>query len=212
LRVTAFRLAVSETGSTQDELLTATLASATPKAEGHGITYTDEPKTDQIPPWTVRGVANGTPFTAKSVRFVPNGAGWRLEVSDGSVDPLKGAGIARHSRKTLQTAHIDLEPEPEAGAVYERDMAYGGGYFQIEKSPSAQGTTSWNTSIARAIEFTAWDRSPWSDDGGASQQAGTASGRLYVAFKGSEHGLANSWMSGTFDDAPIVYHGKPKSK
>jgi hypothetical protein len=209
-RVTAFRLAVSETDSTQSELLTETLANSQPKAEGHGITYTETPKSEQIPPWSVRGVANGAPFTAETIMFVPNGAQWRLEISDASFDPLKGAGIARYSQKDLQTVYLDLAFEPESGAVYDREMAYGGGHFQIKTSPSAQRTTSWNTSIAWAIEFSAWDRRPWSEGGRTFQQAGTASGKLYIAFKGSKQGLANSWISGTFENAPIVYYGKPK--
>jgi len=88
-------------------------------------------------------------------------------------------------------------------------MSYGGGIFQIKPSPSAFETTSWNTSIAYYIEITNWDKGPSSGTSCNSMQAliGAASGRLYISFQGSEHGLENSWISGVFKDAPIVYCG-----
>jgi len=48
------------------------------------------------------------------------------------------------------------------------------------------------------------------DEAGSNfQQGGTASGRLYVCFKGSPDKIQNSFVSGVFENAPIVYYGNP---
>ncbi len=208
-QVVALRLAIRPTDTRQDELLTETLASATPKAQGHGITYTESPTEEVIPAWTARGVANGQPFTARTIVFTPVSGRWKLEISDREFDPLQGTALARQAHRDQQTIRIDLPYEPDGGAVFDREMAYGGGYFQIKPSPSAEGTTSWNTAIAWFVRVTDWDRQDWVDGAGTFQHGGTASGELYISFRGSEHGIANSWISGTFEDVPIVYYGNP---
>jgi hypothetical protein len=76
-----------------------------------------------------------------------------------------------------------------------QEMSYGGGYFQIKTSPEANRTTSWNTSLAYAIEISDWNRDLSTDGPCATPDSGSASGKLNFRFKRSEGGLANSWIS-----------------
>ncbi len=215
LNVSVYKFSVGLSDKTEDELLTETLANKEIQiVQGQGMTYTESP-TDSIPPWTPRGVANGEPFKAETIIFRQDHfPDWRLGISDRPFDVLKGAGYERFTQKDLQTIYIDLPHEPTIGSVFEREMSYGGGYFQIKPAPSAFETTSWNTSIAYYIEITQWNKGPSSDVNCNNLQAltGTASGRLYISFQGSEYTLENSWISGVFEDVPIVYCGKKKSK
>jgi hypothetical protein len=135
---------------------------------------------------------------------------WTLQIIDSHLDPLKGIAIARQAKPDIQVININLPNEPTSGAVFEKEMSFGGGYFQIKKSPDSQETTSWNTDSAWIIEITEWAKKPWIEGAGTFQQVGTASGRLYICFNGSEQGLKNSWASGIFENAAIVYYGKPK--
>ena len=171
------------------------------------MTYTETP-TDTIPQWTPRGVANGEAFQAQTISFRQDHfPDWRLSISDRKYDAVVGIAIERSIHKDVQSIYIDLPGEPTAGRVFERAMSYGGGIFQIKPSPSANSTTSWNTSIAYYIEITNWDKGLSSGTTCNSMQAktGSASGRLYISFQGSELSLENSWVSGVFEDAPIVY-------
>ena len=208
--VSVYKFSLGLTDKTDDELLTESLASKEVQiADGYGMTYTETP-TDTIPQWTPRGVANGEPFQAQTIMFRQDHfPDWRLSISDHEFDVLIGAGIERSTQKDLQTIYIDLPNEPTAGSVFEKEMSYGGGIFQIKPSPSAFETTSWNTSLAYYIEITNWNKGPSGDTSCNSMQAllGTASGRLYISFQGSEYSLENSWISGVFKDAPIVYCG-----
>jgi hypothetical protein len=192
-----------------DELLTSSLKDGIPKADGHGFTYTETPTADAIPAWDLRGVANGEPFQVKTIIFSPISSQWKLQLIDSHLDPLKGIAIARQDKQDIQVINIDLPSEPTSGDVFEKEMSFGGGYFQIKKSPDSEETTSWNTDNAWIIEITKWDKKPWIEGAGTFQQVGTASGRLYICFKGSEQGIKNSWASGIFENAAIVYYGKP---
>ncbi len=209
--VSVYKFSLALTDKTEDELLTESLASKDVQiADGYGMTYTETP-TGTIPLWTPRGVANGEAFQAQTIMFRQDHfPDWRLSISDRQFDVLIGAGIERSTQKDLQTIYINLPHEPTTGSIFEQEMSYGGGIFQIKPSPSAVETTSWNTSIAYYIEITNWNKGPSSGTTCNSMQAliGTASGRLYISFQGSEHGLENSWISGVFEDAPIVYCGK----
>jgi hypothetical protein len=205
--VAAYRFTVEPTRKTQDQLLTETLASGTLAiADGYGMTFTETPSRDAIPPWSPRGVANGAPFSAGTILFRPATASpWRLEISDRRFDALRGAGLARHAHKDLQTIYLDLPREPAAGTVFEKEMSYGGGYFQIKPAPDAATTTSWNTSLAYVVEITRWSKGPSAAGPCGLPARGSASGRFYVSFKGSGLGPERSWVSGTFEDAAIVY-------
>lgn len=207
-----FRLVLTLTQSTQDELLTETLADKSVQiAEGFGMTFTESPSVDEIPQWTPRGVANGEPFQAKTIMFrQDHPPTWRITISDREFDVTKGDGYEAFTHKDLQSIYIDFPREPRAGDLFEQDMSYGGGYFQIKPSPSANSTTSWNTSIAYVIEITKWDKEPSTTSSCNPLQAltGFASGRLYISFKSSDisdTGPTDSWISGEFEDAAIVY-------
>jgi len=212
--VSIYKLAVSLTEQSQDELLTERLADTSVQiSEGYGMTYTEQPSLN-IPLWSPRGVANTEPFQAKTItfradtpKFFPR---WVLAISDRQFDVSKGAGIARYTHKDLQTIKINLPREPVAGDIFKQDMSYGGGYFQIKTSASANSTTSWNTSIAYIIEITRWDAEPSTQGGCTYPSVGTASGRLYISFKGSENSIKNSWVSGTFENAAIIHCKKPE--
>ena len=210
-RATSFRLVVNRTAMTGAELLATSLENSQQRvAEGYGVSFTETPTLAEIPEWNLQGVANGEAFVARTVMFSPFKSKWKLQIIDKEIDPLKGLGIAKQEHPGLQVITIDLPSEPKQGDFLQKKMSAGDGYFQIKKSPESMETTSWNTDNAWVIRFTSWEKAPWVDGGGTFQQLGTASGRLYVTYKGSEYGsLESSWVSGTFEDAAIVCYGKP---
>ena len=208
-KVSIYKLVVALTEQTEDDLIMATLTDKNLQiAEGHGMTYTETPTKDEIPSWTPRGVANGEPFQAHTILFrqleFPK---WVVEISDRKIDAVKGPAYARFEYQDIQTIYLNLSREPTAGEILEQNMSYGGGIFQIKTSPSAIATTSWNTSIAYIIEITSWNKKPSGKGSCGNADIGTASGRLYINFKGSEFTFNNSWLSGVFENVPISYCG-----
>ena len=208
--VTAYKVSLSTNTKTQDELLTDAMSNTSRTiAEGYGMTFSETATDEIVPALPIRGFANGEVFQGLTVAFAQGAAGkWRLEISDHVFDVLKGAGYARYEKKDLQTIYINLPQEPVTGHKIGKDMSYGGGYFQIKTSPSSSQTTSWNTSIAYAIEIAGWNKGASVDGPCGNPDLGSASGKLYISFKGSEHGLTNSWVSGEFKDVPIIYCGR----
>ncbi len=208
-QITKFSVTIKPTAQTADQHVGSTLANMPPEVEGQGIAYTATPTLDAVPGWKPRGVANGQAFSGKTIFFTPFLTAWKLEIHDHDFDPLRGGGIVKQEIPDLQTIHIDFPGEPFSGAVFEREMSYGGGYFQIKHTTASKGTTSWNTEIAWAIEFTDWQRHTWRASDGLFQQGGTASGKLYICFKGSTANIKSSWIAGEFTDVPIIYYGDP---
>ncbi len=208
--VTVYKLSLAPNTKTQDELLTDALSNTSRKiAEGYGMTYSETATDEIIPALPIRGFANGEAFQGQTVAFAQGTPGrWRLEISDHVFDVLKGVGYARYERKDLQTIYINLPQEPMVGDKLGKDMSYGGGHFQIKTSPSSNETTSWNTSIAYAIEIASWNKGASIEGPCGNPDLGSASGKLYISFKGSEHSFTHSWVSGEFKDAPIIYCGK----
>jgi hypothetical protein len=208
-KVTAYKLSLVPDNRTEINFITDAVSSTTQEiAEGYGMTYSRTAADEVIPALPIGGFANDEAFQGKTVVFAQGQQSkWRLEISDHLFDVLKGPGFARYEQKGLQTINIDLAQEPTVGGRLLREMSYGGGYFQIKPSPTANSTTSWNTSIAYAIEITDWNKGASIEGPCGKSQVGTASGKLYISFKGSEFGLANSWVSGAFNDAPILYCG-----
>jgi hypothetical protein len=113
--------------------------------------------------------------------------------------------MARLDHPAVQTVYINLPEEPQAGAKLHQAMQYGGGYFQIKAKRDANSTTSWNTSLAYHIEFSEWQHGPLAVTSCGRRAEGKASGKLYISFKGSGMGVANSWLAGVFNDAPVLY-------
>jgi hypothetical protein len=183
-------------------------------AEGYGMTYSETAGDEVIPALPIKGVANNRVFVAKTIVFRHGLEGkWKLEISDYEFDALQGVANARFEKKDIQTIYINFDQEPVAGDKILREMAYGGGYFQLKKSSSSMDTTSWNTSIAYAIEITGWNKGAshpesWLAGTCSSPDIGKASGKLYISFKGSDIGYPNAWVSGAFNDVMIIYCGE----
>jgi hypothetical protein len=208
-QVTRFAATVTPGGVTGEARIDEAMLNAGPGVEGYGVAYTPKPTLEQIPVWPVRGLANGEPFHAHTLVFVPEFDQWRLQISDVAFDPLKGIAFARSDRPDLQTIDLVLPYEPTAGAVFEKQLSWGDGIFQIKASADAPGTTSWNSDKAWVIEIDTWQRTQL--DVTRRSVVGKASGRLYVSFKGSPDGVQNSFVAGEFKDAPIIYFGESGS-
>ena len=209
-RVTRYEVKLTATKKSQDQLLSETLASnELPIAKGYGMTYSTTPASEETPYWSVRGVANGLPFDAKTMIFRTNEKGqWRLVINDRTFNPVKSnIGIVRIDHPDVQTVYIDLPDEPARGKVFQQKMQYGGGMFQIKPKADSQGTTSWNTSLAYKIEITDWQKGVSTRFSCGRPKTGKATGKLYISFEGSENQIKNSWISGTFKDAIILYCG-----
>jgi len=207
--ITRFSVVVKPGTETVEQHLDSTLANLPSGVVGQGIAYTDTPTLDVVPAWGVKGVANGEVFHARTLFFSPYFGAWKLELYDRDFDPVKGTALAKSNLPGMQTIHINLPGVPSTGRVFERELKYGGGYFQIKLSPTGKDTTSWNTEIAWAIEISDWRREPWLASKGLFQRGGSVSGKLYICFKGGGQGIKSSWVSGEFTDVPIVYYGDP---
>jgi hypothetical protein len=203
---------ISSTSLNADQLVALKMSQAKPAVAGHGIAYTATPTLDQIPKWIPKGVANGAPFVAGTILFSPINGVWEMQIIDREIDPFKGIAYARSmdGNAGLQVIHLNLPDQPATGKVFDRKLAYGGGYFQIQTSPGSTNTTSWNTKIAWVLEITDWNRRAYNKTGGTFQHGGTVSGRLYVCFKGYPDKIKDSFVAGVFENAPLVYYGDPR--
>ena len=208
-RVTSYEARLEATQKSQDQLLSETLANNNPPiAKGYGMSFSKTPASEQIPPWSLRGVANGLPFDAKTLTFRTDDKGqWKLEISDRAFDSIKGIAMARIDHPDVQTVYINLPEAPAKGKVFQQKMQYGGGMFQIKPKADSQSTTSWNTSLAYKIEITDWQKGASTHFSCGRPKSGKASGRLYISFNGSENQIKDSWISGAFKDAVILYCG-----
>jgi len=208
--VTGYAATLTATQKSQDQLLTEILVGERSIAKGYGMTYSSTPASEQIPSWSVRGVANGRSFDAKTIIFQTLGSGqWHLAISDRAFDPVKeGLGIARMNHADVQTVNVSLSAAPDTGKVFQQDMQYGGGMFQIKPSADSEGTTSWNTSLAFIITITDAPEVIGAHASCDRPKPGKISGTLYISFEGSEEQIKNSWISGAFKDAVILYCGE----
>jgi hypothetical protein len=130
-----------------------------------------------------------------------------MEISDRAFDPVKGIAIERLEHPDVQTVYINLPETPAADKVFNQTMQYGGGMFQIKPRSNSQSTTSWNTSLAYKIEIDDWQKGKTTHLSCGRPRLGKASGKLYISFEGSEDKINNSWISGAFKDATILYYG-----
>lgn len=203
---------ISPTEMNSNDLVLKTISETKAAVPGYGVSYTATPSLDQIPKWSPKGTANGAPFDAGTILFAPILGGWKLQIFDRDINPLKGIAHAKsiEGNKGIQTIHLNLPNEPEAGTTLEQKLQYGGGYFQIQKPAGSSTTTSWNTSIAYIVKIDEWQAFPYAQGGPTFQLGGRASGRLYICFKGTEGMIKDSFVAGVFEDAPIVYYGNPE--
>ncbi len=210
-RVTRYQASLNVSNKTQGQVLNEALTSNKQViATGYGMTYSTTPSTEKIPDLPIRGVANNLPFEAKTITFRTDDKGnWKLEISDREFDPVTGIAMERLDNPDVQTVYINLSETPVKGKTYNQTMQYGGGMFQVKPGADSQGTTSWNTSLAYKIEITDWQKGESTHFSCGRPKIGKAAGRLYISFKGSEDEgkIKNSWISGTFKDASILYCG-----
>ncbi|MBW2276284.1 MAG: hypothetical protein JRF63_02260 [Deltaproteobacteria bacterium] len=173
-----------------------------PAAPG-SFAWTETPAVTQIPVTPLSGMANGKPFAAASVIFEPGSDSWRLIIRD---QPLSEPTAVLTGGQSI---NIDLPEFPATGANFVRPMEYGDGYFQIGNDPAnAESTTSWNADNAWALEITNWQASDYDSSGSLFQNAGVASGKIAVCYKGGGS-IQNSWVAGTFENATVRYMGEP---
>ncbi|HOO76741.1 MAG TPA: hypothetical protein PK636_00550 [bacterium] len=160
------------------------------------------PTAKMIPDGPVTGMANGRSFAVKTVIFQPFFDNWNLGLyAAEAADPLDIVGEGEY-------ISVELPRDIEAGRTYTHPMEYGDGYFQIQSPDSPSETTSWNAENAWVLEITSWDVRPYDPEGDLFQTAGTASGRIYVSYKGSGD-FKNSGAAGTFENAVVRYMGDP---
>jgi hypothetical protein len=166
--------------------------------------WTEAPTLETIPLVPAAGMANGKPMGVTTVLFEPGTSAWKLVLSDKALEGPTGLITSG------QSVNIDLPEAPAAGKNWTRKMEYGAGYFQINNDPAnLEATTSWNADNAWVIEVTKWDVKPWDEAGPLFQEAGKASGKISVCYKGDPTGIQSSWIAGTFTDAVVRYMGKP---
>jgi hypothetical protein len=172
-------------------------------AAGEAYKLVSAPTAADVPAGPVKGLANGAPMQIKTVVFEPGFKSWRVILMDKELKSFDDFGSG------AQSVNIDLPEEPGAGKKFSKALKYGDGYFQIA-SPSKPGsTTSWNADNAYYVEITKWDAKPYDPKGKMWQEAGKASGKIYVAYKGGWGGFVNSGVAGTFEDAIVRYMGTP---
>jgi hypothetical protein len=165
--------------------------------------WTETPAFNQIPATPVGGMANGRAFTAAAVIFEPGSDSWRMMIRD------KPLGEPTAVATGGQSVNLDLPEAPTGPGNWMRPMEYGGGYFQIGNDPqNPESTTSWNADNAWALEITQWQVAEYNPSGSMFQQAGVASGRIAVCYKGGGS-IQNSWVAGTFQNAIVRYMGEP---
>jgi len=167
------------------------------------FTYTESPGFHKIPKGPVRGIANNKIFEAKTIIFRHRFRKWSLEIWDTKISnllsPLSPPDPAQHIK-------INLSEEPALGKTMTKPMSMGHGWFQIQKIEEPAETISWNSENTWVLDITKWDRRPWDQNGDIYvQQLGTASGRVYVSYRGNEGSFGNSGVAGEFKNAYIIY-------
>lgn len=167
--------------------------------------YTEKPNEKYIPEGPITGNANNEKFTCEQVVFQPSLGKWTMRILSEKLPKPLG-----FNNNQSAFVNITLPEVPVAGKVYQKDLKYGDGYFQVKKSDEDK-TTSWNASNSYYIEITKWDVKEYNSKKGMFQVGGKASGKVYVAYKGSGN-FKQSVVAGTFEDAVVRYMGKPKLK
>lgn len=170
----------------------------------------EKPTAADVTAGPVTGSAQGHKFEPKTIYFEPSSEkGWRMTLADKPI-----AKPTDFTPMGSQAINIDLkEDKLAAGKKLTRAMKYGDGYFQIVQPKDATSTTSWNTDNAWYVEITKWDVKPFDPKASMFQEAGKASGKIYVVFKANnftqKDGFKHSGVAGTFTDAIVRYKGKP---
>ena len=195
--------------ASEPEITTASAPTNTAAPEAPtAFEWTDSPTAEMIPAGPPSGSANGQPFEAKSIFFEPVFDEWNLVISDAELDSPTDL-----LRSGSQSVKIRLPQSLSTGTFTKAIDESGGGYWQVHSpdSENPEDTTSWNAPHAYVLQITKWEVSPYDEQGRLFQQAGTASGRVVVVYRGREGGdFQNSWVAGTFEDVPVRYMGRPR--
>lgn len=167
--------------------------------------WTDSPSLSLIPDTAISGFANGKVFEAKSVFFEPLFGKWSMVISDKDLEsPLNIITGA-------QSINIRLDEKPDVNKIIQKDLSYGGGYFQIMRKDNPEETVSWNSENTYIIKFTEWEAREWDPQGDLFQYAGRASGKIFISYTGCDSGnFDDAFVAGTFTDAVIRYLGEPE--
>ncbi len=165
--------------------------------------FSESPAANLIPSTRVRGVANGQPVEMPHVLLEATRNEWRVSFCE---KPFSRPTDFVHG----QAVHIYVREGLAVGKPLVHAMKPGGGYFAMHVSDpaNADATVSWVTDHAYYLEITKLDAKPYDATGELVQVAGTASGRVYVAYKGGSR-FASSGVAGTFERAVVRYYGKP---
>lgn len=150
----------------------------------------------------IRGEIRGRPFIGSKVEIANRSGDWRLAVTDGAGNTL--------------TTSFATPGIPRAGLV---SLVQPG-----DKSVSANaflpGTTTkgmssdFVTSVKRhRVEITRWDVKPFDKAAKSSQEAGYASGKIYLSVpaEGSNGKREDSFCAGAFEDAIVTYWEDPST-
>jgi hypothetical protein len=151
----------------------------------------------------ITGSANLHKFDVKQIYIEPGLSKWTLVLADQALD--KPTGFLPTGAQSIK---IDFSADmPAKGKKYDKALKYGDGYFQVAQPKDPTKTTSWNADNSFYVELTAWDVQPY-DAKKMFQEAGKASGKVYVAYKGFGD-FKNSGVAGEFKDAVVRYMGEP---
>ncbi|MBK6697438.1 MAG: hypothetical protein IPG50_35430 [Myxococcales bacterium] len=181
-------------------------------AEAPPFKLVEKPAASDAPSGKVQGSANGHAFDARAIYFEPYQDHWQLKIADAELKTPTGL-IHQFNAQTI-TVDLPKNVQPSAGKKFAKAMKYGDGFFQIIDPRHGKGTTSWNTDNAYYVEITKWDVKPFDPKGHVFQEAGKASGKVYVVHKAHsfnvEVGFRDSGAAGEFKDVVVRYMGKPK--
>ena len=162
-----------------------------------------KPSAADVTKGDVKGSANAHQFDAKQIYIEPGLSKWTLVIADQALD--KPTGFLPTGAQSIKVDFTDATPAK--GKKYQKDLKYGDGYFQIAQPKDPTKTTSWNADNSFYVEITDWDVKPY-DPKKMFQEAGKASGKVYVAYKGFGD-FKSSGVAGEFKDVVVRYMGEP---
>lgn len=173
----------------------ATPAAAPAKYKPSKPGYADQP-TLGMASGALAGNVDGKAMSEPKLEITGNKDGWVVSVGAKAGELTVGPNIT-------------LTKTPVAGAVYASALGGGGTSTDVIDHADASNTTQWPGTAAYIVEFTAFEAKPFDAAmKNVTTDVGKASGRLVVTLKGAE-GYKDSWVAGTFKDAPVSIYRDP---
>jgi len=156
-----------------------------------------------IPDISLEGCSGGEVFEISSVVVQPGyGNPWDIFLCEHELEDELGPWPAG------RLINIELDAEPETGAVFRRTKKPGGGFFLVRaKGPLGEYLTR-DTMNSWIIEFVEWDVDPYDPEEAPAQEAGSAEIRIAACFA-AEDEIGDSGVAGEFDDVLVRYLGRP---